>query len=149
MLRGLVGDEAFWTGIRDYYGRYRNGNATTADFRRAMEQASGSELGWFFEQWLTRGGMPNLRGRWSYEPAAGVVRLDLEQLQPGPAFRLPLDVAIRVAGEREPRLERIELTQARQGFSMAVEGTPESLVLDPRDFVLMDAELARLDDAPR
>ena len=25
MLRGLVGTERFWTGIREYYRRYRNG----------------------------------------------------------------------------------------------------------------------------
>jgi dihydrolipoamide dehydrogenase len=41
MLRGLIGDAAFWKGIRDYYQRFRDGNATTADVRRAMEQASG------------------------------------------------------------------------------------------------------------
>jgi len=60
MLRGLIGDAAFWTGIRDYYKTFRDSNATTADFRRTMEQASGQELGWFFDQWLTRGGFPKL-----------------------------------------------------------------------------------------
>ena len=44
MLRGLMGDEAFWRGIREYYARHRDGNATTDDFRRAMEEASGREL---------------------------------------------------------------------------------------------------------
>ena len=60
MLRGIVGDAAFWTGIRDYYRSYQNKNATTADLRRALEQASGRELAWFFDQWLTRGGFPKL-----------------------------------------------------------------------------------------
>jgi aminopeptidase N len=49
MLRELVGDEAFWAGIREYYARHRNGSATTADFRRAMEEASGRDLETFFE----------------------------------------------------------------------------------------------------
>ncbi len=52
MLRGVVGDEAFWSGIREYYRLYRDKNASTADFRRVMEEASGRELGWFFDQWL-------------------------------------------------------------------------------------------------
>ncbi|HSR15165.1 MAG TPA: M1 family metallopeptidase, partial [Gemmatimonadales bacterium] len=39
MLRGVVGSEAFQRGIRTYYQRHFNGNATTADFRRAMEEA--------------------------------------------------------------------------------------------------------------
>ena len=56
MLRGLVGDEAFWSGIREYYRLYRDRNARTADFRRVMEEASGRDLAWFFDEWLTRGG---------------------------------------------------------------------------------------------
>ena len=62
MLRGVVGDEAFWSGIREYYRLYRDKNASTADFRRVMEEASGSDLGWFFDQWLTRGGMLKVEG---------------------------------------------------------------------------------------
>src|SRR6185503_10652625 len=58
MLRGQVGTEKFWAGIRDYYRRYRDGNASTADFRRVMEENSGQDLGWFFEQWLYRAGSP-------------------------------------------------------------------------------------------
>ena len=50
MLRGLVGDAAFWKGIRAYYAEFMNSNATTADFQRAMEAASGRPLGSFFDR---------------------------------------------------------------------------------------------------
>src|SRR5262249_42286440 len=43
MLRGLIGDEAFAAGIRDYYQTHRDRNATTDDFRKAMEKSSGKE----------------------------------------------------------------------------------------------------------
>src|SRR5262249_55166820 len=36
MLRGLVGTDPFWAGIRAYYARYRDANASTADFDRMM-----------------------------------------------------------------------------------------------------------------
>ena len=69
MLRGLVGDDTFWAGIREYYARYRNANASTADFRRTLEEVSGRDLGWFFEQWLYRpGGLPKVKGTWRYRP---------------------------------------------------------------------------------
>ena len=32
MLRGTIGTETFWTGIREYYRRYQNQNASTDDF---------------------------------------------------------------------------------------------------------------------
>jgi aminopeptidase N len=143
MLRGIIGDAAFWTGIRDYYKRFRDGNATTADFRRTMEQASGQELGWFFDQWLTRGGFPKLRARWSHDPAAKQLRLDVEQLQPGPPFRLPIELKLELEGDSRPRMERIEVREKRETLTLPLDRQPKSVALDPRTYVLMDAELAR------
>ena len=34
MMRTLVGTEAFWNGIREYYRLYVNRNVSTDDFRR-------------------------------------------------------------------------------------------------------------------
>src|SRR5688572_11540907 len=70
MLRGTIGTDQFWIGIREYYRRYRDQNASTDDFRQVMEQAAGAPLSWFFEQWLTRPGMPSLRGSWRYDAGA-------------------------------------------------------------------------------
>ncbi|MEI9921965.1 MAG: M1 family metallopeptidase [Bacteroidota bacterium] len=56
MLRGMMGDDNFWKGIRSYYAKYMNSNATTADFRREMEQASGMDLEKFFDQLLYKPG---------------------------------------------------------------------------------------------
>lgn len=142
MLRGLVGDEVFWSGIREYYRLYRDKNASTADFRRVMEEASGRELGWFFDQWLTRGGMLKVKARWSWDAAARALRLDLEQLQAAEPFRMPIEVAIEVAGEADRRTERIELRDRRQSFAIPLDREPRSVVLDPRDLVLMDALIA-------
>jgi aminopeptidase N len=147
MLRGVVGDEAFRAGTREYYRAYRDRNATTADFRRVMEEAAGRELGFFFDQWLTRGGRLEVRGRWSWDAAARALRVDLEQTQAGPTYRMPIEVAVEADGE-EPRLERIELRERRQAFAIPLGGEPRAVVLDPRDFVLMDAEIARADGSP-
>jgi aminopeptidase N len=145
MLRGVVGDDAFWTGVRDYYRRYRDGSATTADFRRCVEQASGRELAWFFDQWLTRGGFPKLRARWSWDAAAKQLRIDAEQLQAGPPFRLPIELGLQLDGESRPRLERIELKEQRETVTLALDKPPTSVAFDPRTYVLMDADVARKD----
>ena len=65
MLRGIIGDDAFWSGIQDYYRRYRDKNASTDDFRRTMEEASGRDLTEFFHQWLYQGGALEYEGGWS------------------------------------------------------------------------------------
>lgn len=144
MLRGLIGDAAFWKGIRDYYQRFRDGNATTADVRRAMEQASAQDLGWFFDQWLTRGGFLKLKAGWSYDAAAKALRLDVEQRQPGAPMRMPIEIAIAVKGEPAARVLRIEVKSERETFSLPLDQEPLSVTFDPRTFVLMDADVSKV-----
>ena len=102
MLRGLVGDEAFWRGIREYYRRHRDAHATTADFLRTMEQASGRELRSFLDQWLRRSGVPRLEGTWRYDSRRQQVEVAVEQTQAGEPYRLPIEVGLvfRKAGAR-------------------------------------------------
>ena len=136
MLRGIVGTARFHDGIREYYRRYRNLNASTDDFRQVMEQTSGMELSWFFDQWLKRGGMPQLQGSWRYDANAKQVVIDLAQAQSGPAYRLPVEIGITI-GKGSARVERIELAQASGRFAIRVDGEPQSVTLDPNTWVLM------------
>ena len=60
MLRRLVGDEAFFAGIRRYYNTWRFAKAGTDDFRRAVEAESGMDLGRFFERWIYGDTLPQV-----------------------------------------------------------------------------------------
>ena len=61
MLRRLVGDEAFFTGLRQFYGEWRFAKAGTDDFRRSMEAASNRDLQPFFEGWIYGSSIPRLK----------------------------------------------------------------------------------------
>jgi predicted metalloprotease with PDZ domain len=61
MLRRLVGDEAFFTGLRDFYATWRYDKAGTDDFRIAMEKAAGQPLERFFDRWIYGSGIPVVR----------------------------------------------------------------------------------------
>ena len=139
MLRGTIGTESFWKGIREYYARYRNQNASTDDFRRVMERTSGSSLSWFFDQWLTRPGMPALRGEWRYDAVTKQVHVEITQIQAGGAFRLPLEIGIGSAG-RPARIEKVDLRAATAQFTFASDAEPTSVTLDPNTWVLMQVE---------
>jgi hypothetical protein len=54
MLRGIVGDEKFFDGVRRYYRGHEHGTGLTVDLQRTMEAASGMKLNDFFDQWLFR-----------------------------------------------------------------------------------------------
>ena len=142
MLRGVIGTENFWAGIREYYRRFRDSNASTDDLRRVMEETRGADLGWFFEQWLLRPGFPIVSGGWTYNPAAKQIEIDLAQTQSGAAYRLPLEIAVLVAGG-PPAIERIECTLKAQKFHIAAAKEPSSVELDPNVQVLMDSKFTR------
>jgi aminopeptidase N len=97
-LRGLVGDDAWWRGIQLYVASNKDRTVETDDFVKAMEKASGRDLGWFFDQWVFHGGHPELSARWRYEPDDKTLRLKVEQTQTvdetTPLFRLPTTVEI-------------------------------------------------------
>jgi aminopeptidase N len=144
MLRGVVGDAAFQRGIRLYYQRHFNANASTADFRRAMEEASGQELGWFFEQWLYKPGTLTLAGRWSYDASSKKVRVTLEQRQ-GDAqlFTMPLEIGVYLKGQPQPVISKVRIAAKSNVFTIDSPTEPEQLRLDPNLWVLMNATLEK------
>lgn len=146
MLRGLVGTEAFWRGIRAYYREFRDGNATTDDFRRAMEVASGLELEQFFEQWLYRGGILQLNGDWGFDPNSSTVEITLRQIpEGGNLFEMPVEVGLEFE-DPSPRIERLMVSNSPDSISsltVVVDRQPTRVVLDPNSWVLMEAEFVR------
>ena len=144
MLRGVIGSGAFQRGIRTYYERHFNGNATTADFRRAMEESSGRDLGWFFEQWLYRPGTLKIAGRWTYDARANQVRIALEQVQTdGSLFTMPVEVAVHYKGQPVPTMQRVQLKAKANVFMIDAPTEPEDVRLDPNHWVLMEATFGR------
>ena len=144
MLRGVVGAEAFRSGIRTYYQRHFNANATTADFRRAMEEASGRDLGWFFEQWLYKPGTLKVAGRWTYDARARQVRIAFDQVQTdGSLFTMPLEVAVHFKGQAVPTIHQVQVNARANVFTIDVPSEPADVRLDPNLRVLMEATFER------
>jgi aminopeptidase N len=145
MLRHETGSDAFWSGIREYYRRFRDRNASTDDLRQVMEQASGKNLRTFFAQWLTRSGVPHIRGSWRHDPTARVVEITLEQTQPGEPYQLAVTVRVTAEGS-DPRLEHLRIAGTRQTFTVPTTLVPISVTLDPETTLL--ADLNDLDHRP-
>lgn len=135
MLRGEVGDGTFWRGMRTYYQRFRDGNASTADFAAIMEEVSGRELAWFFDQWLRRPGVPELEVAWRFDEATSAVELTVAQLGPT-IYRLPLDVEAVLDDGRTVR-GRVDVEGERTAASLLVPARPERLRIDPDAWLLM------------
>lgn len=127
MLRNRIGDDAFWKGTRMYYLTFKNKNVLTSDFRKIMEEASGTDLKSFFQQWLYRPGHPELTVTWTY--SKGVVTVNVRQNQAVP-FTFPLDIRLNLPDGT--LIEKSMLvTGALERFTIPSGAKPAELVLDP------------------
>lgn len=139
MLRQEVGTENFWKAIREYYRRYRNGNASTTDLRAVFEHVSGKPLDWFFTQWLNRPGLPAIEGGWRYDAAGKAVEVTVAQSQTAAPFRVTVEVGIVAKAGGLPRVEKIELSGRQATKTFALDAAPAAVLLDPNTTLLMEA----------
>ena len=133
MLRTLVGDSAFFRGIRSYYLANRHSTAFTDDLQRAVEASSGRPLGWFFDQWLRRPGYAEVTTSWRYDATQRRVVATVAQGSRFGAYRFPLTVAVIDGSGRERRATIAVPASASATISVPLEidGAPRTVVFDP------------------
>ena len=99
MLRRLIGDQAFFAGLRRFYNEMRFQIAGTDDLIRAFETEANRSLKDFFERWIFEFDVPSLRfdyrteARLSGQQGESDVVLRFEQ--EGQLFEVPVTVTLR------------------------------------------------------
>jgi aminopeptidase N len=134
MLRRVVGDSAFFRGIRQYYGAHRHGTALTDDLRRAVEATSGQQLDWFFDQWLRRPGYPTPVLTWDYDSTAARVTVTVDQARSRfGAYRFPLTLAVHDAsgGVRKASIDVTAQPRTTVQLPLVVVARPSRVAPDP------------------
>lgn len=134
MLRRRLGDDAFWTGIRNYYKKYDGGKASSADLQAELQNASGQDLAQFFKQWIFTPGHLHLSVKWRYDAAEKAVNLEIGQIQNEP-YECKLDVSIN--GE----IHTVDIKDKFTTFQIPVANEATSVVLDPNTNLLAEFEL--------
>ncbi|HEU4796212.1 MAG TPA: M1 family metallopeptidase [Pyrinomonadaceae bacterium] len=149
MLRSTLGDEAFFRGIRNYYGAHAStptgpgtspatGTATTEDLRAVLEKSSGRDLRPFFARWIYDSGHPQYELSWQWLRNREL-RLTLRQVQPGNAFLDHVPLTIRTAsGARD-----IVLKPAGKSLvhTIQLQDKPIGIDVDPRNTLLKEAKV--------
>lgn len=97
MLRGLVGDEAFFAGARSFLERHRYAKAGTEDLRAALEASSGVALKPYFDRWIYETGLPRVVWSARTAEAEGRFRTTFEARAAGLPGPLPLLASVVTA----------------------------------------------------
>ena len=122
MLRRLIGDDAFFRGIRRYYAENRFKKAGTDDLRKAMEAESGRTLERFFERWIYDSTIPQLRFSSTQVGQELAVRFE----QAGEVFDLPVLVTVTyMDGKTSEHL--VALSEAVTEQRLPLTGTVRSV----------------------
>lgn len=100
MLRNYVGEEAFFKGLSIYLksNAFKTGEAQQV--RLALEEASGKDLNWFFNQWYYGAGHPIVTVNYKWDEAAKTQTVYLQQTQTGNAFQLPMAIDLYAGGKK-------------------------------------------------
>ncbi len=71
MLRRLIGDDAFFRGLRRFYATWRFRKAGTEDVKAAFEAESGRDLDRYFDRWIYGSSLPRLKFSYTTEAERG------------------------------------------------------------------------------
>lgn len=154
MLRFVLGEDMFWKAIRHYVRKHQWQNVETQQLVVAIEEATGQNLQWFFDQWLYKMGHPEFEIASSYDDQAKTVKLTVKQTQKpddkrpwyeSPAFfTMPVDVAITtLSGEK---VHRVLINKAEQQFSFPIDGKPLIVNFDKGNYIIKQVNFNRSDD---
>ena len=149
MLRSALGDAVWRRGLKRYLERHAFGGVETGDLRRACEEVSGRNLGWFFDQWVHHGGHPEIRVTREWDADSRSLLLTVEQVQEADhltpaAFRLPMVLELAV-GEKRLRLP-IDIKRRKETIQIPLPAKPRYVALDPEHDIMKLMEFPRSDE---
>lgn len=134
MLRLELGDKTFIAAIRNFYEKNKFNYATFDDLEKSFEAISGKNLNSEFEQWVAKTGAPKLRlteAKTEKNGSSFIVTANLEQVQPGEAYRLRIPVAATLEGRDRAYQTVVEMTGKKLYLSLVVPSLPLRLDIDP------------------
>ncbi|HEX7181320.1 MAG TPA: M1 family aminopeptidase [Thermoanaerobaculia bacterium] len=138
LLGRTIGRERFRQALTKATRKHAFQRITWQEFLAFVESESGQDLGWFYDQWLQRTGVPKWRLDWSARGRSLHVRVEQE----GDPYRATVE--LRVLGTAgECAVQTLELRERVHEADFAVPFAVKDLALDPRFLVPhRDEELA-------
>ncbi|MGC2172979.1 MAG: M1 family aminopeptidase [Candidatus Sulfotelmatobacter sp.] len=155
MLRWVLGEDKYLKTMREFATTYAGKSATMDEFQAIAEKYYGSQLTWFFTQWLDSTGAPEFKLKYtvyrlgnvgkepsSKEDKSPGFRVTGEVAQDLDLFRMPVDLRVETDGKTEDR--KIEVVGTNSPFSIETFGRPRRVTIDPDHHVLTNSSDVKL-----
>ncbi len=147
MIRYVIGEDDFWDFFPEWGERYGYDVAETADLQQTLEDVSGEDLDWFFNQWVYMAGYPEYEWGWRFEPYGfdssrvdiSIIQTQSTLYQTPEVFVMPIEIGVTTSVGYEVHTVQNDLRE--QNFSFFVQGVPLSVSFDPDNWILKTAEM--------
>ncbi|MBA3521592.1 MAG: hypothetical protein H0T90_03685 [Gemmatimonadales bacterium] len=150
MLRILMLDlktmkEDRFTGmLRDFYAKHEGRRASTEDFRRVVQQHIGTDMGWFFDQWIYSSALPTYRVAYRSAPAGNGqyrVKLRVQQSNVPDHFQMYVPVTLDLGKERIARV-RVKVQGPTSDIELPLmPAAPKSVRFNDLEGVLAEVKM--------
>lgn len=142
MLRGVLGDTAFFGGLSNWYTGRQDGVGNTAQYQATMEAEYGASLDWFFQEWVYLQNSPRYEYGWTTaDLGTGAYRtwLRVDQVQTDAGtFTMPIKVTLVTGSGSEVRT--VWNDTADQDFTLDTTEPLLDLIFDEQDWILKAEE---------
>ncbi|MEO8167458.1 MAG: M1 family aminopeptidase, partial [bacterium] len=142
MLRYTLGDSLFFSAIKSYATdttSFRLKNAVTADFVTKINQVTGQDLNWFFNQWVYLPNHPVYGNGYNFTSLGGgnwQATFIARQTQSNPAFfKMPIELKITFASG--DTTVRVMNDANNQTFTFTFNRQPTGLQFDPNNNIVL------------
>ncbi|MCF6167074.1 M1 family metallopeptidase [Lutibacter sp.] len=136
MLRDVLGDEAFFAGMKNYLIEHKFGTAEAQELRLSFEEVSGKDLNWFFNQWYYGDGHIRLSVTYDYNTIINTVTVNINQQ--GKTFKFPLSIDI-YEGNSKTRHD-VWVDKTRNSFTFPFNKLPKLINVDAKHVLLAEID---------
>ncbi len=148
MLRFVLGDRLFWKAMHHYIVKYQHTAVETNDLKVAIEEATGQNLFWFFDEWVYKAGYPVFDLSYDWSDSAKALFLHVRQIQKTDSltgiFRTPVDIELTMPEGRTTR--QFNILTRDTTLTLPAAAKPRLVIFDRGNWLLKEMKWSRSND---
>ncbi|MCF8253447.1 MAG: T9SS type A sorting domain-containing protein [Bacteroidia bacterium] len=140
VLHYLLGDSLFFEVLKTYQSQFAKGNASTADMNKLVNQLSGKNFNYFFDQWIYGAGFPTYTIQWNQLDSVLAIEVKQQNLQDANnLFKLPLPILVQTnTGDTTIYLNQ---SSSLESFLVPIKYKVTKIILDENNWILKNQSI--------
>ncbi|MFN6070096.1 MAG: M1 family aminopeptidase, partial [Pseudanabaena sp.] len=140
MLRTELGEDLFWKAIHHFVRTNAHKTVETIDLLRAIEEATGRNILFLFDQYVFRGGHPEYKVGYSWDGDNNLAKVTVSQTQ-DELFDLKIPIGFGFEDASESQVFKVRVFEKEQAFFFPLKTKPKYISFDQGNHYLKQVTL--------